>query len=275
MGEFSDQLKTTLDKIEAKRAAAKASILRFITREIPDEAARLTGLIRAISAVIHKHADEAPRRYPQMGNDPAAIELVMAKDVAGMIISAAGGQWDFEGYRPGVTQQRPTIVDGMIAMRDIPFEAIKTIAENDACNFVDRKDPPTPVLIRKVYEWLIAVGYVADRKGMVCDVAILGPDGTAAENHRSAIQERSAAAGVISARATSASTAFQTMPGRLGRVLSWIANTGALGMLVFFIIIAGHDSNPNNQMGLLAVGAAIALVVWLCGRGFRYILAGT
>jgi hypothetical protein len=42
-------------------------------------------------------------------------------------------------------------------------------------------DPPTPVAIRQVYEWLIAVGYVAGRRDLICDVAILGPEETKPE----------------------------------------------------------------------------------------------
>jgi hypothetical protein len=87
------RMEAKLSEIEARQSTAAKAILRFAT-EI-DREMRLTALIRALSACIHECAREHSEQHPEAG-DPVVGELKMARHVAGGIICAAGGEWDFE-----------------------------------------------------------------------------------------------------------------------------------------------------------------------------------
>lgn len=67
-------------------------------------------------------------------------------------------------------------------------------------------------------------------------------------------------------------TEHSSMAGRLGLVLSWTANLIALAVIAVFLFAASWDS--GNAAALALVGAAIAAVIWLVGRGLRYVLTG-
>jgi hypothetical protein len=69
------------------------------------------------------------------------------------------------------------------------------------------------------------------------------------------------------------STAHPTMAGRLGQVLSWTANLIALAIAATFVVLAGYE--PHNASFLIGVGVVIAAVIWMIGRGIRYVLAGS
>jgi hypothetical protein len=67
-------------------------------------------------------------------------------------------------------------------------------------------------------------------------------------------------------------TSASSMAGRLGQVLSWTANIIALAILALFGFIGLYD---NSLGGSLFVGVVVAVVIWLVGRGVRYVLAGS
>jgi hypothetical protein len=64
-----------------------------------------------------------------------------------------------------------------------------------------------------------------------------------------------------------------SMAGRLGQVLSWAANLIALAVLATFLVIASEET--NNAGVPVLIGVVIAAVIWLAGRGLRYVLAGS
>jgi hypothetical protein len=58
---------------------------------------------------------------------------------------------------------------------------------------------------------------------------------------------------------------------RLGQVLSWTANVIAIAVLLLFAIIAIKEAPYANAA--MSVGVVSASLVWLTGRGLRYVLA--
>jgi len=58
---------------------------------------------------------------------------------------------------------------------------------------------------------------------------------------------------------------------RVGQVLSWTTNAIAIAVLLFFAIIAIKETPYANAAMLMGVVAAS--LVWLIGRGLRYVLA--
>jgi len=62
-----------------------------------------------------------------------------------------------------------------------------------------------------------------------------------------------------------------SIPSRLEQVLGWAANVIAIAVLLFFAIIAIKEAPYANAAML--IGVVAASLVWLIGRGLRYVLA--
>jgi hypothetical protein len=99
-----------------------------------------------------------------------------------------------------------------------------------------------------------------------------GPDNTGSERSRPTAPANPPTPRVAS---TPEIAAPHRTTGRLGQVLSWLANIAALCIFGIFIVVATSISNSNDRIATLGVGVAFAVAVWACGRGFRYILAGS
>ena len=68
-------------------------------------------------------------------------------------------------------------------------------------------------------------------------------------------------------------TVHATIAGRLGQVLNWAATLVALATLGLFLVLAFYE--PNQASVFLIIGTVIAVVIWLVGRGLRFILVGS
>jgi hypothetical protein len=63
------------------------------------------------------------------------------------------------------------------------------------------------------------------------------------------------------------------MLARLGDVLYWLACLLALG-LIGFIVFAMSTTTRTDAWSELPIWVGIAGLIWLAGRGVRYVLAG-
>jgi hypothetical protein len=63
-----------------------------------------------------------------------------------------------------------------------------------------------------------------------------------------------------------------SIPSRVEQVLGWSANVIAIAILLLFTIIAIKEAPYANAA--LLIGVVAASLVWLIGRGLRYVLAG-
>jgi hypothetical protein len=64
---------------------------------------------------------------------------------------------------------------------------------------------------------------------------------------------------------------------RLGHVLGWTANLIALAFFGIFSVAALADTGPQSpaeRFWMIVFFAVIAGIIWLIGRGLRYVLAG-
>ncbi len=252
-----EQLEARVKGIQAKDAAASASILRFIKTEVRE--GQRGGLIRALRVVHHEEAQRMSKDDPQLS--PARIELGLAWGAACQIICDSGGKWDFDNDEP------------INPLKPIPFEAIQIIAENEAINYVKHNDPSyRPVQVHTVYEWLISEGY-ATRDDLIHYAAIL--EALKKRPNRRSIRAPNSGAAALAAPPETTLALHTTMSGRLGQVLSWTANIIAVGVIGVFGVAALSFGSGNEKFMLALAGVVIAAIVWACGRGLRYILAGT